>query len=181
MEPEDSLPHSQVPATCPILSQLAPVHTPTSHFLKIHLILSSHLLLGFFPSGFPTKTLYTPLLYPIRTTCPVHFILLDFNTPTIWWAVQIIKLLITKFSPLTCYLAPLRSKRSPEHPTLEHPQFTFFPQCNEVLHPYKARGKITGLFILIFIFLDSKLENRRFCTERHKASADCSMLSNLHI
>ena len=34
MEPEGSLLHSQVPAT---LSQLDPVHTPTSHFLKIHL------------------------------------------------------------------------------------------------------------------------------------------------
>jgi len=37
MEPEGSLPQSQVPATCPILSQLDPVHTPTSNFLKIRL------------------------------------------------------------------------------------------------------------------------------------------------
>jgi hypothetical protein len=28
-----------VPATCPILSQLDPVHTPASNFLKIHLII----------------------------------------------------------------------------------------------------------------------------------------------
>ena len=39
---------------------------PLSHFLKIHLNIISHLLLvlpsGLFPSGFPTKTLYTPLL-----------------------------------------------------------------------------------------------------------------------
>ena len=51
------------------------------------LILSSHPSLvvpsGFFPSSFPTKTLYTPLLPPIRATCPGHLILLDFITKTI--------------------------------------------------------------------------------------------------
>ena len=52
------------------------------------LILSSHLCLGppsgLFPSGFTTKTLYTPLLPLIRATCHVHLIILDL-TPEQYW------------------------------------------------------------------------------------------------
>ena len=63
------------PPPVPALSQMHPVHGPPSHFLKVHLHLS--LPSGIFPSGFPTITLYTTLLSPIRATCPANLTLLD--------------------------------------------------------------------------------------------------------
>jgi hypothetical protein len=84
MEPEGSLPHSQVADTRSYPDPARSNPYPTSHFLKIHLfVLSPHLNLGLFPSGFPTKSLYTPLLSPVRATCSAHLILLDFITRTI--------------------------------------------------------------------------------------------------
>jgi hypothetical protein len=32
-------------------------------------------------------------------------------------------------------------------------------------HPYKTTGKITVPYTPIFVFLDSNLEDKRFCTE----------------
>ena len=73
----------------PSLSWANPIQSiyphPTS--CRSILILSTHLRLGLpsglFPSGFPTKTLYTPLSSPIRATCPAHLIPLYFITRTI--------------------------------------------------------------------------------------------------
>ena len=56
------------PPTVPNLRQFDPVHKPHPTSWISILILFSHLWLGlpsgFFPSGFPTKILYTTLLYP---------------------------------------------------------------------------------------------------------------------
>ena len=76
-----------------ILSQTDPVlpSHPTSR--RSILIIFSHLCLGLpnglFPSGFLTKTLYTPLLSPICATCPDHPILLDMITWTTIFKQQI--------------------------------------------------------------------------------------------
>ena len=64
--------------------QSMPLH-PNS--CRCILILSSHLLLGLtsghFPSGYPTKTLYTLLHSPIYATCPVQHFLIDLITRTL--------------------------------------------------------------------------------------------------
>jgi hypothetical protein len=72
----------------PVLSlrQINPVHVPP--LLKNVLILYSHLRLGLptgpFLSGFPTKTLYAPLLSLLQFTCPIYLILFDLITRLIF-------------------------------------------------------------------------------------------------
>jgi len=129
--------------------------------LRSILILSSHLHQGLpsglFPSGFRTKTLYTPLPCPIHVTCPTHLILLDFITRTI---------LDGKYIPLSSslcsfFLSPFTTPLLGSNILLNtlfsntHP--TFFPQCQRPSFT-PIQNKIIVLYILIFKFLDNKLE-----------------------
>jgi hypothetical protein len=82
METGESWLYSQQHALCPYSEpdKFSLYPHPTSW--RSILILSSHLRRDFpiylFPSGFHIKTIYVSLLSPVRATCPIHLIHLDF-------------------------------------------------------------------------------------------------------
>ena len=80
-EPKSSLPHLQVPATCP---HPEPDQPTASQFLKIHLNIILQSMPGSLSLRFPTKILYIPPLSPTHATCPTHLIILDFITRIIF-------------------------------------------------------------------------------------------------
>jgi hypothetical protein len=66
--------------------------------------------------------------------------------------------------PFSRYFNPLRSKYSPQHPVLTHPE-SMLNVRDQVSLPYKTYGRVMVLYILTFTFLDSKREDRRLWTE----------------
>ena len=112
------------------------------------LILSPHLCLGLpsdlFPSGFPTKTLYMLLPFPIWTTCPAHLIFLDFITRTILGEEN------RSISSSLCSFLHSSVTSSFSGPNiLLNTLFsnTLNPVSDQVSHPYKTTGKIIVLYI----------------------------------
>jgi len=116
-----------------------------------------------FPHQNPVYT--SPL--PIRATCPAHIILHDFITRTIFGEqYRSLSSSLCNFlhSPVTSSLL------GPNIPlnTLFSNILSLRPSLNvsdQISHPYKTTGKIIVLYILIFKFFGSKLEDKKFCTE----------------
>ena len=143
--------------------QSIPPHPTSSRYI---LILSFHLRLDL-PSGlFPQVSHPKPcinLCSPNMCYMPRPSHSSRFDHPiNNGWGVQIIKLLSMKFSPLTSYLVLLRPKYSPQHPILKQPPSMWATKFH--IHT-KQQEKIIVLNVLIFKILDSKLEDKRFCTE----------------
>ena len=157
------------PPPAPILDQINPVYTPQTTSPRSSLISSSHRRLGLpsglFPPDFPTKTLHTTLLYSVRATCPAHLILLKFITQIIFGeeyrSVSSSLCGLLNYPIISSLLSPNTLLKTLFTDTLRIR--SSLSVCHQVSHPYKTTGIIIVLYILIFKFLDSKLEDKRFC------------------
>ena len=117
------------------LSWASPIQSIYTHptSWRSVLILSGHLRLGLpsglLPSGFPTKTLYTPPLHPYAPHAqPISFF--SILSPAQYWVRSTSHLaLFMQSPPFPRYLVPPSSKYFPQHPVIKHPQLPFLPQC----------------------------------------------------
>jgi len=158
-----TLPYLELPQSSPGLP---------SHFLKIHVDIvlpSTPRSCKWFlslkpPHQNPART------SPVSHTC--HMPRPPDHPNSIWWGIHITMVLVMRSSPLPC-LVPLRPTRLPQHP-----QPMFFPQRDRpsFTRIQGNRQKITVPYILIFVFLDSKLEDKKLYTECQQAFPDFHLL-----
>ena len=171
MEPECSLLHSKVPATCPYpepdqsnsCSQFCLLKNNFNIILPLKREFSKWSLSLRFSLQNTVRT--SALSHMCYVHCLLHSTQFD-HLNHIWRAVQIIKFFIILCSPLFWYPIPLRPKYSPRTlfaNTLSLRSFLIV--SNNVSQLYETIGYNVLEYILMVLLLDSKLEDKIFCTE----------------
>jgi hypothetical protein len=161
MEPEGSIPNSQELSNCfHILSQTNSVHISPSRLSKIHpnIIHPPTFWFSYRPLSFCLFLQQCICVSLLPHLCylshPSHPPRLDYFN-CIWRKVQIRKLLVMQFSPLSCHLIPLRPNillSTLFSNTLSLRSSLKFRDQGS--HPYETTGKIILLHIQIFTFFD---------------------------
>jgi hypothetical protein len=115
-----------------------------------------------FPNQNPVRTFLTP--HTCHAPCPSPSSW--FGHPNnMWWGIRTIKLLVMQSFPLSCHPVPLRPNAFCS--TLFSNTFTLHSSLNvrnQASHPCKS-GKILVVNNVIFIFLETKLEDKTVCFE----------------
>jgi len=119
------------------------------------------------PSGLPTKILYA---YPpslLHATRPVYLIVLNLSTRTIFDEQY-----RSLSSSLCSFLhTPATSSLLGPNIFISNLLSSILSLCfclivsDQVSHPYKITVEIIVMYVLIFVFLDIKLEDQIFCSE----------------
>ena len=177
MESEGSLPHSQLPATCPSPVPARSTPCPPSHFLKINLNIIRPSTPGSpkwsLSLSFPHQTpVYaSPLLHTRYMPRPSHSSWF-YHPKNIGWGERSLSSSLRSFlhSPVTSsLLGPNILLNALFSNTLS--LRSSVNVSDQVSHKYKKKkGKIIVLYtLLLCIFLDSQLEDKRFCFEWQQA------------
>jgi hypothetical protein len=126
----------------PILSKTKPVQTTPFCISKIYLNiihhLTSYLLSGLFPSGFPTNNPYVFHLstYMLHALPVLSSLTWSFKLYLVKSTIETTKLFVMQFPPPTSQFIAFRAKYSPPHPFPKSLALFLITQCSERLHSF---------------------------------------------
>lgn len=132
-------------------------------------ILSSYLCLdifsGLFPHGYPIKILYAFLFSPkCATRIPNLILVYSITVNIILRATKVMKLPLCSFLQLPTISFISGSKYSLKLCSQIPSVYSLYVR-DVVSHPYKTTGKIVALHLVIFMFFESRREDKCFLIE----------------